>query len=187
MLRRLLFRAAIKSCGIVIVTVDEIDGAVRLLRESNVADEWPSRKLTFHRGLEALAFQLGIEKLANADLRDDLVGVNFDLRLGWITAIAFTWNVLREVSTEPKIISQWNARTCVRVRTYEEDEQSDQQIDCFHYLPFSFRRLAQKALTRDRRAPLVSKPLPTRNADIAVNMPVCHDRTRRCPSISRWD
>ena len=135
MWRRLLLRAAIKGCGIVVVTVNEIDGAVRLLRESNVADEWPGRKLTFHRGLEAPAFQLGIEKLANADLRDDLVGANFDLHLGWITAVAFAWKVLREVSKEPKITGQWNATTCVRVRTYEEDEQSDQQIDCFHWPP----------------------------------------------------
>ena len=59
MWRRLLLRATIKGCGIVVVTVDEIDGAVRLLRESNVADEWPGRKLTFHNGLEAPAFQLG--------------------------------------------------------------------------------------------------------------------------------
>ncbi len=61
MWRRLLFRAAIKGCGIVVVPVNEINGAVRLLRESNVADEWPGRKLTFHRGLDAPAFQLGIE------------------------------------------------------------------------------------------------------------------------------
>jgi hypothetical protein len=41
---------------------------------------------------------VGTEKLANADPRDDLIGVNFDLRLGWITAAAFAWKVLREVS-----------------------------------------------------------------------------------------
>ena len=87
-----------KGGGVVIVAVDEIDDAVRLLRESNIADKWPSRKLTFHRGLEALALQGGMEKLANADLRDDLVATNFDLRLGWITVVAFAWKVLREVS-----------------------------------------------------------------------------------------
>ena len=116
MWRRLLLRAAIKGCGIVVVTVNEIDGAVRLLRESNVADEWPGRKLTFHRGLEAPAFQLGIEKLENADLRDDLVGANFDLHLGWITAVAFAWKVLREVSKEPKIRSV--ERHYLRARAY---------------------------------------------------------------------
>ena len=87
-----------KGGGVVIVAIDEIDDAVRLLRKSNIADERPGRKLTFHRGLEALALQGGIEKLANAHLRDDLVAANFNLRLGWITAIAFARKVLREVS-----------------------------------------------------------------------------------------
>ena len=66
MLRRLLFRAAIKSCGIVVVTVEEIDDAVRLLRESNIADEWPGWKLTFNRRLDAPAFQPGIKKTATS-------------------------------------------------------------------------------------------------------------------------
>src|SRR5262245_56872685 len=42
-----LLRAAMKGGGVVIVAVDEIDDAVRLLRKSNIADKWPGRKLTF--------------------------------------------------------------------------------------------------------------------------------------------
>jgi hypothetical protein len=58
--RRPLLRTPIKGCGMVVGAVEKSTVLFVFCIKANIADERPSRKLTFHRGLEALALQLGI-------------------------------------------------------------------------------------------------------------------------------
>ena len=65
-----------KNCGVVAVAIDEIDGAVYLLSERDIADERSGREMTLHMGFEAITVRSGVEKLANSGFGFDLVGRN---------------------------------------------------------------------------------------------------------------
>ena len=78
---------------------------VGLHRESDVAQHGPDGKLAVKLRINAFTVALGMEESADADLRMDLVGGDFHLKLGGVAAITLARHVLRVTSGERKIVS----------------------------------------------------------------------------------
>ena len=98
-------RTAIKDRAIVLVAINEFDRTVGLYRESDVAQHGPGGKLAVKLRINAFTVALSMEESADADLRMDLVGGDFHLKLGGVAAITLARDVLRVTSGERKIIS----------------------------------------------------------------------------------
>jgi hypothetical protein len=93
--------------------------------------------------VNAFAVALGVEESADADLRVDLLGRDFQLQLGRVAAIAFAGDVLRVSSGERKII--FRRRNSGGARGKGKSDAADKWMDGFHYdLPtFSTSNLHQ--------------------------------------------
>jgi len=89
---------------IVTVTVHEIDGFVRPLREADVAHERPSGELAFDVHIESIAVTLHVLHRTGADIRYNFLGGNLDLIGSRIGAVALAGHILRVSAGERKII-----------------------------------------------------------------------------------